>query len=623
MTTVYDEFAGELRDWQRRYQGRPEQEMVQLCLLSLEREELVSVAYHEDALGRRLAALDMPEEVRALFRQALSWAWRDEEMHAIYIRGALLRLGGPWLRALTFARQTAGAVGGWAASVRHHVRWRDAPLSRAAATGFTWAGLALGQVPKAVRRHLRYTTFQRFCLFNVEAERTAWLCWKRLAELAPQCAGLPPGRLDDFARVQADEERHRQVFEILAGSLDEQDRLRPGQTADAIAARLGEVSEFFLPRSRRRGRAAGHPLGRGSPVFVVQGQTAGEKRALFRRLLDEAGLPALLEARAAAQGKGVAELRVAVKPTFMLGYHRRDRSMVTDPELLHELAGYLREHGVADIAAVECANIYDHFYGGRSVAEVARYLGYESPHYRLVDSSREQVPHDYFRGMAQYTVGRTWKEADLRLSFAKLRSHPVELVHLAVANVEWVGGRCDQFLFLDRQAHRETAVMMLLDEFPPHFALLEGYDLAADGLMGVMGCPDPPSPRRLYAGADALSVDRVAGRHLGMRDPRQSTILRAAMHWFGQEDGAVTVVGPDEPVLPWRTPYHNELSTVLSFLAFPVYVLGSGRGALFVPEMDEEAFPPLQREGLVLRTARRAVRRLIGLKLADERQSRA
>jgi len=306
---------------------------------------------------------------------------------------------------------------------------------------------------------------------------------------------------------------------------------------------------------------------------------------------------------------------VAVKPTFMLGYHRRDRSMVTDPELLQELAVYLRRHGVAEVAVVECANIYDHFYARRSVAEVARYLGYDSPHYRMVDSSAEQVPHDYFRGMAQYTVGRTWKEADLRLSFAKLRSHPVELVHLSVANVEWVGGRCDQFLFLDRQAHRETAVMMLLDEFPPHFALLEGYDLAADGLMGVMGCPDPPSPRRLYAGADALAVDGVAARHLGMRNARESTILRAAMHWFGQEDGPSQVVGPDQPVAGWRTPYHNELSTVLSFLAFPVYVLGSGRGALFVPEMDEEAFPPLHREGLLLRTARRAVRRLIGLQL--------
>ncbi|HET8646069.1 MAG TPA: hypothetical protein VFO85_11295, partial [Vicinamibacteria bacterium] len=109
--------------------------------------------------------------------------------------------------------------------------------------------------------------------------------------------------------------------------------------------------------------------------------------------------------------------------------------------------------------------------------------------------------------------------------------------------------------------------------------------------------------------------DRAASRHLGVQDMRESTILRAAMHWFGQEDGAAPIVGPDEPVAGWRTPYHSELSTVLSFLAFPVYVLGSGRGALFVPQMDEEAFPPLKPEGFFLRQARRAVRRLIGLRL--------
>jgi uncharacterized protein (DUF362 family) len=302
----------------------------------------------------------------------------------------------------------------------------------------------------------------------------------------------------------------------------------------------------------------------------------------------------------------------------MLGYHRRDRSVITDPELVLELALFLREHGASDVAVVECANIYDNFFAGRSVAEVARYLGYGSPHYRVVDSSTEQVPHAYFRGMAQYSIGRTWKEAELRISFPKLRSHPVELVYLSVPNVEWVGGRCDQFLFLERQAHRETAIMMLLDEFPPHFALVDGYDLAADGLMGVMGCPRPPVPRRLYASADALALDRVAARHLGLRDPRDSTILRAAEHWFGDDERAPEVRGVDTPVRGWRSPYHNELSTVLSFLAFPVYVLGSGRGALFVPEMDQQAFPVLGREGMGLRLARRALRRLLGMALPPQ-----
>src|SRR5262245_9107093 len=134
MADLYADFERELRDWRRRYAGRPQQEMVKLCLLSLEREEIVSVAYHEDVLGRRLGALPLPDDARAVIAQALTWAWKDEEMHAIYVRGALLKLARPVLRATTLARQTTGALGGWAASVRQHVRWSEAPLSRAVAT---------------------------------------------------------------------------------------------------------------------------------------------------------------------------------------------------------------------------------------------------------------------------------------------------------------------------------------------------------------------------------------------------------------------------------------------------------------------------------------------------------
>jgi uncharacterized protein (DUF362 family) len=231
-----------------------------------------------------------------------------------------------------------------------------------------------------------------------------------------------------------------------------------------------------------------------------------------------------------------------------------------------------------------------------------------------VDASEEQVGHAYGRGMAQYTVARTWKEADFRISFGKMRSHPVDLAVLTVGNLEWLGARCDEFLFVERQAQRQTALMMLIDAFPPHFALLDAYECVPDGLLGVMGSPRPKAPRRLYAGADALAVDLTAARHLGVQDPDDVPTLRAARHWFGDVAGRIEVVGVDEPIADWRSPYHNELSTLLSLLAYPVYEFGSGRGALFVPEMDTRAFPPLGRESGLLRLGRRGLQTFLGLR---------
>ena len=610
---VYDQFAEELNAWQARYLGRPREELIGLCLMALEREELVSVGYREELMTRRLAAMPLSPSIRELMRHALIWAWRDEEMHAIYIRGALLKVGGPVLRLKTFGQQFGGLLGGWAGSVRQHVPWRQAPLSRAAATLVTWLGAVTGKVPEDVRKYLNYGPFRDFCVFNIDAERTASLCYERMIALAQQAPEVGGDLAKDFVRVRDDEVRHTRIFEILADALDENDRLVDGETEESLTQKIEDVGEYFLPRTLRKHTVAKNKIGSGGRVFAFEGKAAEEKLRVFRCLLKESGLLEKLQQRAAELGKQPADLRVVVKPSFMLGYARKDRAIITDVELLRELANFLRDGGFGNAVLLESANIYDQFFGQRSVGEVGAYFGMQDCGLPIVDGSADQVPHTYFRGMAQNTISRAWKDADFRISFGKMRSHPIEMAYLTIGNLEWLGGRCDSFLFVERQADRETALMMLLDGFAPDFALLDAYDSASDGLVGVMGCPEPPSPRRLYAGEDALSVDLVAALHMSVHEPEQTNILRAACHWFGDPRERIEVIGVQEKLRKWRGPYETEISTLLSFLAYPVYVFGSGRGSLFVPEMDEQAFPPLEPVPFRRRVLRAALRRLLGL----------
>ena len=614
MGSIYQEFEKRLADGKLRWADRPREEMLDLFLLALEREEIVAIGYRETAITRRLAAMPIPSEVREILRHALIWAWKDEEMHAIYIRGAILRLAGPLLRLRAYTRQLGGGVGGWASSVLMHARWRDAPLSRTLARAVTTAGGLVGRVPAEVRSALEYGSFRRFCEFNIDAEKTAWLCWHRIRSLAENDAALPAALVGDFARIEMDEQRHGALFELFAAAFDEEDRLAGGHDATTLAAEIAKIGEEFLPRGLRHRAAQDNPLGSGSRVDIVRGDEPSKKLAALGELLGASELLQALDARAARLGKRRSDMTIAIKPTFMLGYHRKDRSTITDPAVLDALARYLVEQGCGTIAALESPNIYDEFYGNRDVRSVAAYFGFASPWYQLVDTSTDQAEHRFSRGMAQYTVSRTWKEADFRISLGKMRSHPVEIAYLTVGNVEWLGARCDQFLFCERQAQRETAVMMLLDACPPHFAILEAWDEVADGLVGVMGCPRPKTPLRFYAGIDGLAVDIVAARHMGMRNPRQSSMLRAAHHWFGAGDLSPVVTGSDDPIGEWKSPYHNEFSSFLSLVSYPVYVLGSGRGALFVPEMDEDAFPAKYSPSLPLRAARSAVRAMIGLR---------
>ena len=154
----------------------------------------------------------------------------------------------------------AGAIAGWSSSVQQHVRWRQAPAARSLAAPVVAVGTLTGQVPRDVRRHLRYSPFREFCLFNVDAELTARLCYDRMLELAAELPELPSSLIADLRRVRDDEDRHARIFTILAESLDDHDRLVAGPTPDDVAKRIGAVGNDFLPRNRRLSAPA-HPLG--------------------------------------------------------------------------------------------------------------------------------------------------------------------------------------------------------------------------------------------------------------------------------------------------------------------------------------------------------------------------
>jgi hypothetical protein len=189
----------------------------------------------------------------------------------------------------------------------------------------------------------------------------------------------------------------------------------------------------------------------------------------------------------------------------------------------------------------------------------------------------------------------------------------VDLTHLTIGGLQGVGARLEEFLFAERQAHRDTAILTPLTDFPPDFALIDAYESAADGLVGIIGCRTPRRPNRFYAGNDALALDMVATRHMGVHDARRSLILRSACHWFGDPTGRIEVIGCDEPIAGWRGPYDNELWAALSLMAYPVYQFASGRGSAFIPRFDGAAFPPRGRASILHEGYRRFIRALVGL----------
>jgi uncharacterized protein (DUF362 family) len=601
---LLDDVREHLAGWRQQYRDRPELEREQLWLLALEREQIVAVAYREEVVAARIDDLQLSDDLRATLRQTLVWIWKDEELHAEYLRGLLLKRGGLGSSVVVYGRQLQGALSGWVTATENHRAFASAPFRRGAAGVLVAVAGATGRVPPALRRELRFQTFQRYCRLNVALEATAELAYGRLCELSDVDA-----ERDTFGRIRDDETRHAAAFRVIAGALDDDDRLRQDQSADEIVHALGQISVWHLPAALRPAASGGarqRTFGSGAAVVVRTRRRDADKIAALEECLNRSGL-----------GERARKARTAaIRVSFMLGYDRGDLSNINDPALVAGVAAYLRGHGVADVAVLEAPTVYGDLFANRSVANVARYFGFESGDYRIVDIAGDLRPFRFERGLVQQAISATWVDADLRIVMPKLRTDPTEFAHLCLSTLEGSTGPIGETFYANRQVDFRTATMMLIDVAAPDFAVVDGWAPVADGPFGVMGCRHPALDiRAIYAGADALAVDEVVLADLGVEDPLRAPIVRRAHHWFGLPPGKVAVDG-DRPALATalRGAHASAPLRALGIISYPIYAFLSRQGDLFVPEMDTLAFPPTGCTGTVTRAVRWGSQRMFGLR---------
>jgi uncharacterized protein (DUF362 family) len=595
----------QLDGWRAECVGHPEIERKKLLLLALEREQIVAVAYREEAVAGRLVQLEVSEHVRALLRQILVWIWKDEQMHAEYLRGELLRLGGLGSSAVVYGRQIQGAISGWTSATSNHHRFDTAPFRAGAASVLISIAGVLGRIPPALQGELRFQTFRRYGELNIALEASAELAYRRLIELT-----ICDGERRTLERIREDEVRHRDAFTLIVEILTDDDRLDPRQSEDGLAERFSKISPWFIPAALRKGEGSigRTSLGSRRPVAVGVGRRNRDKLAVLESCLDRAGLGDIASRATSA----------VIRASFMLGYDRRDRSNVNDPELVDGVARYLERHGVRDVAVLEAPTVYGNAYCNRSVSAVAKYFGFTSSSYRVVDISQDLRPIVYERGFVQQAISAEWLDADLRIVMPKLRTDPTEFAHLSLSTLEGSTGPIDDTFYAGRQIDFRSATMMLLDAAPPDFAIVDAWSPVADGPFGVMGCHRPADVRCVYAGADALSVDEVVLRDLGVSDPRRAPIIRQVYHWFGLSPEDILVDG-DRPHLgeQMRGAHASRLLRALGAVSYPVYVYFSDHGELFVPAFDAAAFPPRRPIPAVVGLVQKAVQRAFGIRPPD------
>lgn len=581
-----------LAELREQYAGDPWGEYHRLARLALEREQLVSYAYRDDILGRRLDGLIAPVEVIEVMRHAFTQVWRDEEAHTALIRGTLVAGAGdaPGL-ARTTIEQTAGWLAGWSSALKHHVPRSAAPLRSVLVDGLAQAARVVGKLSPDLREELKHKSFKEFCIYNVDAEETAEMCWDRIIELELELDGA---NIADFQRIAREEREHLLVFAAVAEVLDEHDWLRRGTTAASLGATLHEIGARFAPPAFRPHRAA--TFGSGADVHVIDDSMHSRSGAVSAALdlLDE------------VDGE-----TVAINTSWMMGYSVRDTTSIIDPELLRLIVGELQAHG-AQVVVLDGPNLYSDIFDNRSVHQVAEHFSID-PGCPIVDATADVVEMGPEPMLGPSHLSRVWVEADVRISLVRLRSHPREHVHGCTANLESLIPGASQNVFWQRRFDHSVAALATAIVAPPHLSILDAWQNCPDGLFGLMAGRHNVDPKRLYVSTDALSCDLIALRHTGSARVVHSPTLRRAIEWFGDPRPHINVVGNDTQIDGWRYPYSNIFTGFLADLSYPVFAYLSGSGALFAPEMDD-AFTEARPLPPPLRAIRRIARVLLGLR---------
>lgn len=283
------------------------------------------------------------------------------------------------------------------------------------------------------------------------------------------------------------------------------------------------------------------PYTRAAPVFVERSDD--KLRALSGALL---GSGFFEEMDRLAEGRGSAGTRVAIKANIMGALAGEGEATHTDPQLVEALVGHLRGRGFTELSVVD-----SRLAAGGGVAEVATRLGYGSAGYELVDLSERTEPFEYGGVLGRHPVAPAWRDADVRISFAKNKTQWECFYSGALANVLGCLPEPDKRRwYRDRGQAGSESVRTALDALPVHFGLVDAWT-SRDGRGRPGGGGKVRPTGAVLASANVVALDWVMGEKMGV-DPALNPVMQEALHRWGRIEPIRR--GDFMPWEPWDRP---------------------------------------------------------------------
>ncbi|MBI5182243.1 MAG: DUF362 domain-containing protein, partial [Nitrospirae bacterium] len=285
----------------------------------------------------------------------------------------------------------------------------------------------------------------------------------------------------------------------------------------------------------------------GKPV-VVASLYGENKFKLLDSVLKQTGFFKLLETYFKKSKKSKDAFCIAIKPNFMFMYSKDDKSTFTDVGLVEHLIKRIREKGFTNIAIVEAQSTYGNYFMNREVRTVAKYAGYSEDGYRIADLTEEMVPYDYKGRLGKHFVGKTWKDADFRVSFAKNKTHTFCYYTLTLKNIYGTLPMQNKLKEYHTRREYDWPTIESMRHFPVHYGLIDAF-LSADGQFGIIKDNEPNPTKTIIGGANLIAVDWVGAKKMDI-DPMLGRYIPLAVEAFGMPK--IKWIGDKSCYEPWE-----------------------------------------------------------------------
>jgi uncharacterized protein (DUF362 family)/Pyruvate/2-oxoacid:ferredoxin oxidoreductase delta subunit len=222
--------------------------------------------------------------------------------------------------------------------------------------------------------------------------------------------------------------------------------------------------------------------------------------------------------------------KVLLKPNLLIG-RPAEKCVNTHPMVVKAVARLVREAGavpvIGDSPQLDSAQKACDKCG---IGDVARELGIEIVEFEPVDMANPDG-----RVFKNFTLGKVVKEVDKIINLAKLKTHSLTGLTLAVKNMFGCvpGARKGQWHVRTHTAGKEIFARMLLDLY---YFVNPALNIV-DGIVGMEGqgpgFGDPRPIGLVFAGADGVAVDRVIAEIVNVPVEQVPILLLALQDGYG------------------------------------------------------------------------------------------